>query len=158
MGDTEAMMASFHHTTANPSHCCCVAQMYSGDHSQPAFSAMLIVLIACECSIGTYWLCICRSVSTPEYLNRFWSGLLWYGWLSMAWTVILNLNQDYTSDSLLIQIKRICIEIVNNFPYHGRGSMWIWIGNGLHTQVWTGPLFGSFLLFFYGFALCHLDI
>ena len=30
----------------------------------------------------------------------------------MAWTVILNPNRDYPSDSLSIQIKQICIGIV----------------------------------------------
>ena len=59
-------------------------------------------------------------VSTSEYLNRFWSGLLEYELLSTALPVILNTNRDYPSDSLSIQIKRICIEIVFNCTHHGK--------------------------------------
>ena len=34
-------------------------------------------------------------------------------------TVILNPNQDYPTDSVSIQIKRIWIKIILNFQNHG---------------------------------------
>ena len=52
------------------------------------------------------------AMSTPEYLNRFRSRLIKYGWLSIAWTIILNPKRDYPSNRLSIQIEHICIEIV----------------------------------------------
>ena len=70
----------------------------------------IAILLKCQPSVSLVY--SIYAVSTPEYLNRFRSGLPKYGWLSTAWAVISNTNLYYLSDSLSITIKRICFEIV----------------------------------------------